>query len=623
MLQSLHEHIKGWIAGVIIGVISLSFVLWGIQYYLQAGKSNGTAAKVNSKKITENELNLSYQRAQRQFTEHNGMPPTSAQSKQLKQLALQSLILNNVLLLCAKDAGLRVSRNQVNQFIMSIPSFQHNGRFSPQRYQQLLYSNSLTPGQFAKQVSDLLLVNQVKMGIQDSTFVLPQEAKVNYNLLYQKRNFGYFIVPSSKFVNTVKVTPQAIAKYYKQHKETFKTPEKLSIAYITLSPQKISKTIKVSNVEVEQYYQNNLDNYRIPQHWKIQRIFLSIPNGATPKEISIVQRKAQQLAARLKKGSSFDTLMKEQSSITQTVSQAEISPKMSQVLSLMKPGQVSQLFRTSKGMNIVRLVSIVPAKTKLLNNKIRTQIRKILVQQKTNAILNKQNDQLADISYTNPTTLAPAAAALKVNVQTSELFTRQGTKSGIASHPNIVRTAFSDDVLQQGNNSNPIELKDGSIVVLRIKQHFLRRVRSLKEVSMQIKHYMIQQLAQAKAAIVASQVQAILNQGKSTLGVANQYRLIWNTKVAVTRNDKKIAPAILSAAFSLSLQKGHFAKTVVLRNGDFVVVKVLAIKNANFDRAVQKQQQQLVSDITKHMGQLDYQIYVKSAHKHAKIKVFK
>lgn len=623
MLQSLHEHIKGWIAGIIIGAVSLSFVLWGVQYYLQRGEAGGGAvAKVGGKKITENELNITYQRAQRQFAEQHGVPPTPVQNAQLKQAALQNLILNNVLLSSAEDAGFRISRNQVNQFIMSIPSFQENRRFSPQRYRQLLYANGVTPKQFAAQTSNLLVVNQVQSGIQSSAFVLPSEAKSGYDLLYQKRAFGYFVVPSANYLKTVKVTPEIIANYYQDHKRMFEIPEQVSIAYIVISPKQIAKTIKITDAEIKQYYQNNLDNYRTAQRWKIQRIFMSIPNAATPQQVVIARQKAQQLTARMKNGANFQVVFKEQEGITQTVTSSEISPQMSQVLSLLKPGQVSQPFKTSKGMNIVRLVSTVPAKTKPFD-KVKDQIKKVVIQQKANAILTKQSDQLSDISYTNPTTLAPAAEDLNAKIETSPLFTQKGTKNGIASHPNIVAAAFSDEVLQDGNNSNAIELKDGSIVVLRVKRHLPSRIQRLKEVSTHIKQQVTQQLAEAKAALVASNVETALNQGKSVSSIVNQYHLVWHAKPAITRDNKNIPHSILSAAFRLPLKQGYSAGIAVLKNGDSAVIKVISVANANYDKASQEKQQQAVTDMTKYLGTLDYKVYVNSARKKAKVKIIK
>ncbi len=66
MLQNIHERVKGWIAGLILAVVSLSFVLWGVQYYLQSeGGKNKTVAKVNGEKISENELNVVFQRLQK------------------------------------------------------------------------------------------------------------------------------------------------------------------------------------------------------------------------------------------------------------------------------------------------------------------------------------------------------------------------------------------------------------------------------------------------------------------------------------------------------------------------------------------------------------------------------
>ena len=98
MLQKLHEGIKGWVAGAIIAIISLVFVLWGVEYYLQPGNAGGnTIAKVDGRKITEKELNLTFQQLQRQYTVQKGGLLTSQQNAELKQLALQQLISTNVL----------------------------------------------------------------------------------------------------------------------------------------------------------------------------------------------------------------------------------------------------------------------------------------------------------------------------------------------------------------------------------------------------------------------------------------------------------------------------------------------------------------------------------------------
>ena len=36
MLQTIHDKLKGWLAGVVLGIIGLVFVFWGINWTLSA-----------------------------------------------------------------------------------------------------------------------------------------------------------------------------------------------------------------------------------------------------------------------------------------------------------------------------------------------------------------------------------------------------------------------------------------------------------------------------------------------------------------------------------------------------------------------------------------------------------
>ncbi len=53
MLQSIHDKLKGWLAGVVLGVIGLVFVFWGINWTLSAPTY---AAKVNGSEVAAEEV---------------------------------------------------------------------------------------------------------------------------------------------------------------------------------------------------------------------------------------------------------------------------------------------------------------------------------------------------------------------------------------------------------------------------------------------------------------------------------------------------------------------------------------------------------------------------------------
>src|SRR3984885_10773926 len=58
MLQSIHDKLKGWLAGVVLGAIGLVFVFWGINWTLSAPNY---AAKVNGSEVSASEVRQAYQ----------------------------------------------------------------------------------------------------------------------------------------------------------------------------------------------------------------------------------------------------------------------------------------------------------------------------------------------------------------------------------------------------------------------------------------------------------------------------------------------------------------------------------------------------------------------------------
>ena len=66
MLQNLREHAQGWIAGIICGLLALAFALWGVQYYLQDRSHKQVIAEVDGYRITDQALNVAYERLKRQ-----------------------------------------------------------------------------------------------------------------------------------------------------------------------------------------------------------------------------------------------------------------------------------------------------------------------------------------------------------------------------------------------------------------------------------------------------------------------------------------------------------------------------------------------------------------------------
>src|SRR3990167_952197 len=260
MLQKIRDKITGWIAGVVIALVAGAFMLWCIQYYFEQGSgSQNTAATVNSVAITDTQINDAFSQVQKQvLAESKGQPLTTEMTQQLKDYALQSLITQTALLTTFRDEGFHVGLTQVETMVGQAPQFQDNGKFSQEKFMQMLYQANLTPTQFFQHVQSQWIVSQVMNGVAGSAFALPNEVNTIYALQHQQRAFGYFIISAKSFLSKVKITDADIKSDYEAHQSEYQTPATVNVSYIELSPAEIAKSVTVTEAEAKSYYKSHL-----------------------------------------------------------------------------------------------------------------------------------------------------------------------------------------------------------------------------------------------------------------------------------------------------------------------------------------------------------------------------
>lgn len=81
----------------------------------------------------------------------------------------------------------------------------------------------------------------------------------------------------------------------------------------------------------------------------------------------------------------------------------------------------------------------------------------------------------------NPTALGPAAAAVGLQVQKAGPFARNAAP-GIFANPAVLRVAFSEQLIEDGTVSDPIEITPTHSVVIRVAGHTSEQARPLAQV---------------------------------------------------------------------------------------------------------------------------------------------
>ncbi len=175
------------------------------------------------------------------------------------------------------------------------------------------------------------------------------------------------------------------------------------------------------------------------------------------------------------------------------------------------------------------------------------------------------------------------------------------------SNAKLVKAAFSEDVLQAGNNSDVIDIGKNSLVVLRVVKHEPAQQQKLADVKDEIKAKLVH-LEETKLA-------------KQTAQKTNPTN--WTTKNKIGRFDKQVNQAILTAAFDLPVQDTTANTVISLPNGDAVKIEVLKVHPGEIKQAKSVMMQGMENSLASGYGQADYDFYVKGLRAEAKIKLEK
>src|SRR5580698_6100293 len=119
MLQTIHDKLKGWLAGVVLGAIALVFVFWGINWTLTAPSY---VAKVNGSEVSANEVRQSYQQQLAQMERQANGSLSEAQRNDIKKRVLDDYVNSEALVTRADALGYRVSDQDLLTAMAQVPA---------------------------------------------------------------------------------------------------------------------------------------------------------------------------------------------------------------------------------------------------------------------------------------------------------------------------------------------------------------------------------------------------------------------------------------------------------------------------------------------------------------------
>ena len=616
MLQKLNERIQGAVAWIVIVLVTVTFILFELDQYIHSHQNSDVKVTINDHTITKEDYRLNFRRmSQRQAQE----PLTASQEQALKQQVLSEMMVNAVSVEAANARGFEVNGPQATAAILNIPQFQEDGHFSNSRYSHALINAFFTPQTFQQEVRQGMLLNQQRFALMGTEFVLPNELNHFVALSSQTRDYRYAIIKAAKFKRNIHITDEEEHRYYQAHKKQFMTQEQVSIEYIRLSLQAIKDTLSIAPDLVSRYYEDNKHNYLTPAQWQVDYLrFPTSPESAQSepdqKQIKQAAQKFYELVAadpnqfsnaaqKIAKPDSgnfgtLPTIIAGQSNLDQ------------HLINLTKVGQISQPILGELGYEVYQVKSYKPATIQPLAD-VRQLITEQLLQDSAQNHYAAMEEQLSELSYQNPDSLQTVANELKLKLEYSGLFSREhSNQDPITQHPAIKQAAFSNEVLNLGNTSDPIRLDADSLVILRVKKHIPAAFQDITQVKNVIDSILIGQKASLEAQTYGKNL--LVSQTDSAMKA-----LEWQKVTAASHDTELSDPLINELAFSL-LEPGAYGSGL-LPNGDFAIIQLSGIQDGQIDSNDKDLVRNFTQQLEASYGLIDYDLYISQLMSRAKI----
>jgi len=581
MLQNIRDNLQGTIAKVIIGAICVPFVLFGVERLIQGGGSNDVA-EVNGEGIGDAELRQAILLKQRQIMSQMGdkIDPAMLQEDKLKAQALDSLINQKVLLLAADDHGIDISDAAIDQMIVTNKDFQVDGKFSGQRFQDLLRGAGFTAKMYKELMKKELIINQQSSGIAQSGFITQKEAQLASGLLNEKRDVAYTVLSIDGEKSGATVEDSKIKDYYDQHSNDFYSPEQVVAEYIELKIEQFFPAI--TDEELSKEYESVVANFTASEQRRVSHILLKTRDRSQADAVS----KLKEIKARIEKGESFDVLAKDYSEDAGTkahggdlgfVTGGTLPKPLDEAAKSLAKGAVSEPVISDAGVHLLYLADLIKTSPPKFDEE-KESIRLRLQKDRAAKAFVTASEKLADATFNAPD-LATIAKDMKLELKVSAPIVRDTkVQEGIFSNRKVLDELFSDDVLEQNLNSDLIELVPGEhTVVVRAREHHPREVRPLDQVAAEIKQKLQLEQARANLKKKAEDGIATIKSGNST------NKFTWKSASAITRSGADLPFEILNAAFEVPAPPE--GKRVLLAkemaNGDYAVIDVSNVKRAD------------------------------------------
>jgi peptidyl-prolyl cis-trans isomerase D len=618
MLLKIRDKAQGWIAYVIVILISIPFALWGIHEYTGGG-SEPAVAKVGDVEITQRALDINVNNYRTRLTQQfGGRLPDIFTDEIIRAQVLNSLINEELLNQKTADLRIRAGDQMVSEEISSIETFQRNGQFDPEVYRQALSVSGSSSRAFEEQIRASLGSEILRSAVSDTEPVTDAEIDALLKLRNQQRVASWITVDAASVQEIPGITDAEIEEYYNENKEQFPKSEQVRLEYVELNLDSIADTVTIDDEEVRAFYDDpeKQKQFISEEQRGIRHILIKVDDNRSDDD---ARQEAERILGELNAGADFAELATAHSEDTGSAAKGGdlglvkrgimVKPFEDAAFSLEKD-QISEPVRSRFGYHIIQVTDIEGGVLQPFEE-VSDQIARELKRQEAETLFADKYDQLGNLAYATPDNLQPAAEALGLEVRQSDWLPKTGG-IGPLSNPKIISTVFAPDALESRFNSDIIELSVDDYIVARVIDYEPQSIKPLDEVSSVIRGILETEKRSNLVADKAGELLGEIEGGKDPEAVAEGAGFSVEKEKEIGREEEGVPAEIRQKVFAMSAPEQDAVDwdTVELASGSYAIVGLHAVRNADPAAIDQQERDSVRQEIATSRGRMTFNSYL-------------
>ena len=590
MLEKFRSYAQTKAAKIILALILVPFALFGIDSYLNQAGNNLSIAKVNGYKIALPEYNRAIENVRnRIMSEGKKVDPAMFDSFEFKESVIDGLITKQLLNNDIKKSRFRITDQQLSQYIIGMPEFQKDGKFSQEIYDKVLQNNQLTPKKFEESIRNDLLIQQVRDGLQKLTFIPPNNLAETLKATSQQREISVAEFKTKEYMTKANIAEKDMQAFYDQNKSKFLAPEQVKAEFVVFSLANILPTINVTEDEIKSFFKANADKYQNQQQREASHILIAASKNAPPAEKAKAKAKAEDLLNQIRKNpKQFEELAKKYSQDPESAKKGGdlgsfgrgmmVKPFDDAVFS-MKVNEISNIVESDFGYHIIKLTKIIGEGGGF--DAMRPQIKAELIYQKGQEKFAALAEEFSNKVYEQSSSLDAVSKRFNLPIQKTDWISRNDSDKFFKNEA-LMSALYSKESIKDHRNTEAIEVTPNNLISARVVDYKAQSTKPFADVRKNIEDYL--KFESAKKMVASEGEVALKSLTNASL------KIDWQPATLVDRkNTKGLSDAVVNHAYKMPTDKLPSYSGFMDGNNGYVIVKVNKVSFPNESNEENKQ----------------------------------